>query len=52
MAILEDLDKEQEATESHEEEDIVARLCFMVDIVSEEETKVLDSKSELSYDDL
>ena len=52
MATWEDLDKEQESAESQEKEEIVANLCFMADIVSKEETEVLDSKPELSHNDL
>ena len=52
MATWEDLDKKQEGTESQEEEEIVANLCFMADIVSKEEIEVLDSEPKLSYDDL
>ena len=52
MATQEDLDEKPEGTESREKEEIVANLCFMVDIVSEEETEVLDFEPELSYDDL
>ena len=44
--------QEQERTESQEEEKIVANLCFMADVVFEEETEVLDSEPELSCDDL
>ena len=42
MATWKDLDKEQEGTKSQEKEEIVTNLCFMADIVFEEETKVLD----------
>ena len=52
VATWEDLDEEQEGTESQEEEEIVANLCFMADIVSDEETGVMDSELEPSYDDL
>ena len=59
MATWEDLDEEQENTESQSEEEIVANLCFMADIVLEEETKVSNSelessleKLQKSYDDL
>ena len=49
---MEDLHEEQKGAESQEEEEIVANLCFIADIVSNEETKVIDSELELSYDDL
>ena len=52
MAIWKDLDKDQEGTESQEEEEIVANLCFMVDIVSNEEIDVMDFEPKPSYDDL
>ena len=39
---MEDLDEKQEGIESQEEEEIVANLCFIVDIVSEEDIEVLD----------
>ena len=32
--------------------EIVVNPCFMVDIVSNEEIEVIDSKPELSYDDI
>ena len=50
MAIQEDLNEEQKGIESQEEEEIVANLCFMADIVSGKEIEVLEP--ELSYDDL
>ena len=40
MATWKDLDEEQENAKSHEEEEIVANLCFMADIISVEETEV------------
>ena len=52
MAIWEDLNEEQEGAESQEEEEIVANLYFKADIVFDEETKVMPSELELSYDDL
>ena len=52
MATWEDLDAEQEGAESKEKEEIVANLCFMVDIVFDEETKVTLLKLELSYEEL
>ena len=52
MATQEDLDEEQENAKSQDEEEIVANLCFMADIVSEEETKVSDSKLELTLENL
>ena len=52
MAPQEDLDEEQEGAESQEEEEIVANLCFMVDIVSDEKIKVTLPKLELSYKNL
>ena len=51
IATWEDLDEKQEGTKSQEEE-IVANLCFMVDIVFDEETEVMDSEPAPSYDDL
>ena len=51
MATWEDLDEEQDGAESQEEEEIVANLCFMANVVSDEETEVIDSEPELSYDD-
>ena len=48
MATWEDLDEEHESAESQGEEEIVANLCFMVDIVSEEEAEVFDSELEPS----
>ena len=48
MATWEDLAKEQEGLESQEEEEVVANLCFMADIVSKKETEVLEIKLELS----
>ena len=42
----------KESAESQEEEEIVANLCFMANIISEEETKILDFELELSYKDL
>ena len=50
MATWEDLDEEQENTESQSEEDIVANLYFMADIVSEEETEVNDSDPALTFE--
>ena len=47
MATREDFDEEQENVESQGEEEIVANLCFMADIVSEEETEVSDYELEL-----
>ena len=59
MATWEDLDEEQENVKSQDEEEIIANLYFMANIVSKEETKISDSKLELtlknlqkSYDDL
>ena len=52
MAIQEDLDEEQENTESQEEEEIVANLYFMADIISEEETEVSDSEFEVTSENL
>ena len=40
MATWENLDEEQEDAKSQNEEEIVANLYFMADIVSEEETEV------------
>ena len=37
MATWEDLDEEQENAESQGEEEIIANLCFMANIISEEE---------------
>ena len=51
IATWEDLDEEQQGLESQEEE-VVANLCFMANIVSKKEIKVLDSEPELSYNDL
>ena len=47
-------DEEQEGAKSQEEEEIVANLCFMVDIVSNEETELEHSYEELqkAYDEL
>ena len=52
MATWEDLDEEQEGAESQEKEEIVVNLCFVIDIVSDEETEVLNYEPEPSYDDL
>ena len=52
MATWKDLDKEQENAESHEEEEIVANLCFMADIISEEETEVSDFELNITYENL
>ena len=52
MATWEDLDEKQEGAESQKEEEIDANLYFIADIVSDEETKVIDSELELSYDGL
>ena len=52
MATWEDLDEEQENAESQGEEEIVANLCFMADIISEEETEVFDSEPELTFENL
>ena len=52
MATWEDLDEEQKGSKSQEEEEVVANLCFMVDIVSKKEIEVLDFEPELSYNDL
>ena len=52
MATWENMEKEQESTESQEEEEIVANLCFIADIVSEEEIKISDSEPEISYENL
>ena len=53
MATWENLDEEQESLESQEEEEVVANLCFMADIVSkEEETKVSNFEPELSFENL
>ena len=52
MATWEELDEEQEHAKSQEEKEIVANLCFMADIVSDEETEVTKTELELSYDDL
>ena len=51
IATWEDLDEKQEGTKSQEEE-IDANLCFMVDIVFDEETEVMHSEPKPSYDDL
>ena len=51
MATQEDLDEEQESTESQEEEEIMANLCFMANIISEE-AKVPNFEPELSFEDL
>ena len=37
MATWEDLDEEQENAESQGEEEIIANLCFMADVVSDSE---------------
>ena len=52
MATQKDLDEKQEGIESQEKEEIVANLCFMADIVFEEENEVLDSEPGHLYDDL
>ena len=54
IAALEYLDEEQEGAKSQEEEEIAVNLYFMADIVSDEETKVIETEPEpkLSYDDL
>ena len=52
MELIEDLDEEQESTKSREEEEIVANLYFIANIISEEETEILDFELELSYKDL
>ena len=52
MATSEDLDEEQENTELQEEEEIVENLCFMTDIILEEETEVSDSKHESTSENL
>ena len=52
IVIQEDLDKEQEGAESQEEGEIVANLYFMIDIVSNAETKVIEIGPKPSYDDL
>ena len=52
MAIQEYLDEEQEGTKSQEEKEIIENLCFMADIILEEEIEVCDFEPKLSYDDL
>ena len=52
MATWEDLDEEQENAESQSEEEIIANLCFMVDIVSDEEIDVYDSEPKLTFENL
>ena len=52
MATWEDLDEVQQGVDSQEEEEIVANLCFMVDIVFDEETEVTLPEPEPSYDEL
>ena len=52
MVTWEYLDEEQENTKSQEEEEIVANLCFIADIIYDEETEVMDFELELFYDDL
>ena len=49
---MEDLDEEQENIESQIEEEIIANLWFITDIVSEDETKVFDSELESSFENL
>ena len=44
------MDKEQQNVESQGEEEIVANLCFMADIVSNEETEVHDSEPKLTFE--
>ena len=46
------MDEEQENTESQEEEEIVANLGFMADIISEEETEVSNSELESTFKNL
>ena len=52
MTTWEDLDEEQENTESQGEEEIITNLYFMDDIVSDEETKVNDFEHELTFENL
>ena len=52
MATLNDLDEEQENIESQEEEEIMANLCFIANMISEEETEVSDSEPELTFENL
>ena len=52
ISTWEDLDEEQENIESQGEEEIVVNLCFMADIVLEEETEVSDSELELTFEKL
>ena len=52
MATWEDLDEEQENTESQEEEEIIANLCFIANIILEEETEVFDSEPKLTFENL
>ena len=52
MATSEDLDEEQENTESQKHEEIVANIYFIADIISEEETEVSDSELELIFENL
>ena len=52
MATQEDLDEEQENVESQDEEEIVANLYFIADIVSKKKTEVSDSELELASESL
>ena len=52
MTTWEDLDEKQENTESQSEEEIIANLCFMANIISDEETEVHDSEPNLTFENL
>ena len=52
MATWKDLDEEKEGDESQEKRETVTNLCFMADIVSDEEIEVMNYEPKPSYDDL
>ena len=52
MATWEDLDEEQEGAKSQKEEEIVTNLCFIANIVFDEEAEVTSPEPELSYEEL